>query len=246
MSGSPLLRPKKLHELLAETLEELILNGTYVVGQSLPSAQAIAAQYGVSQTVVRDAVRRLAAKGLVEVRHGLGAFVTESGQAGLQESLRLALRRHRVSRREVRELRTIVEVQTAGLAAARRTAEDLARFRDILARYGAVVATAPWEEAARLNWEFHLAVITAAHNNALTVVIGALTKLLLMSLEPEEPGEAAVLTYKQHAHIFERIEAGDVEGARQAMQEHFDQPWAWRLRPPEKRRWADDADLERR
>jgi len=240
------LRSKKLHELLAETLEELILNGTYAVGRSLPSAQAIATQYGVSQTVVRDAVRQLAAKGLVEVRQGVGAFVTKSGQAGLIDSLRLAMRRHQVPRREIREMRSILEVQIAGLAAARRTQEDLEHFRDVLARYEAVAATAPWEETVQLHLQFHSAMIVATHNGAFTVLMGALTELFLMGLEPEEPGEAAVLTYKQHAHIFACIESGDVESARQAMQEHFDHPWAWRLRPPEKRHWADEDGPEGR
>lgn len=238
------LRAQRLHEILAERLEELILNGTYAPGQMLPSAHALADEYGVSQTVVRDAIRSLNGKGLVQVRQGVGTSVTESAHAGMIDSFRLALLRQSVTRRQVLELRSILETQIAGLAAERRTDQDLRKMRHILDHYAQVAASAPWEETFRWHTQFHLAVIAAAHNHAVTAIIEPLTQLFMGSAEPEEPGEPALLTYKQHEHIFDRIQAGDAAGARAALEEHFRAPWAWQLRPAEEQHWGEDNRWE--
>ncbi|MCS7222148.1 MAG: FCD domain-containing protein [Anaerolineae bacterium] len=232
------LRAKKLHELLAERLEELILKGVYLPGQSLPSAQALAAQYGVSQTVVRDAIRGLAAKGLVQARHGVGVFVTDSAHANLMDSARLALLRGKVTPREIWEVRRIFEVEVAALAAARRTEEDLQYLRQVLADYKAAAGVEPWEKTFQYHLRFHLALIKAVHNRALTILMEPITEFLIVSAQREDPGESAMRTYQQHEHIFSFIEAGDVEGARQAMLEHFVHPWAWDINPPRGRKEA--------
>ncbi|NLG50896.1 MAG: FadR family transcriptional regulator [Chloroflexi bacterium] len=211
------LQTQRLHEILAERLEDMILNGIFAPGEMLPSARALAEEYGVSQTVVRDAIRHLNGKGLVQVRQGVGTSVTESAHAGTIESFRLALRRQCVSCAQVRELRTILETQIAGLAAERRTEQDLQRMRNILDHYGQVAASAPWEETFRWHIRFHLAVITAAHNQAIAALMEPLTQLFMGGAEPEEPGEPAVLTYQQHEFIFERIQASDADGARAAL-----------------------------
>ena len=232
------LRAKKLHELLAERLEELILKGVYLPGQSLPSAQALATQYGVSQTVVRDAIRGLAAKGLVQARHGVGVFVTESAHANLMDSARLALLRGAATPREIWEARRIFEVEIAALAAARRTEEDLQHMRQIIADYKAAAGVEPWEKTFQFHLQFHLALIKAVHNRALTILMEPITELLIVGAQREDPGESAVRTFQQHEHIFSFIEAGDVEGARQAMLEHFVHPWAWDVNPPRNRKGA--------
>lgn len=225
------LRAKKLHELLATRLEELILSGAYTPGNSLPSAQAIAEQYGVSQTVVRDAIRSLAAKGLLQVRHGVGAFVTDSGRAGLMDSVRLSLRRGGVTAREIWEIRRVFEVEVAAFAAERGTPEDLAQLREILASYQAAAGVAPWEETVRYHQQFHLALVQAVHNRAFTVLMGPITEFLIASAQRQGPGGIAVRTYQQHQYIFSFIEEGDAEGARCAMLEHFTHPWAREAKP---------------
>lgn len=253
MNGSNLgadtvLRAKKLHELLAERLEELILKGVYLPGQSLPSAQALAAQYGVSQTVVRDAIRGLAAKGLVQARHGVGVFVTDSAHTNLMDSARLALLRGEATPREIWEVRRIFEVEIAALAAARRTEEDLQYLRKVLADYKAAAGVEPWEKTFQHHLQFHLALIKAVHNRAFTILMEPITELLIVSAQREDPGESAVRTYQQHEHIFSFIEAGDVEGARQAMLEHFVHPWAWDVNPPRGQKGAaasSHAELEK-
>jgi GntR family transcriptional repressor for pyruvate dehydrogenase complex len=237
--AGPELRAKKLHELLAEKLEELILNGTYPPGESLPSAQALAAKYGVSQTVVRDAIRGLAAKGLVQARHGVGVFVTENANRGLMDSARLALLRGEATPREIWEVRRIFEVEIAALAAARRTEEDLENLRKIVADYKAAAGTEPWEKTFSFHVRFHLALIKAVHNRAFTILMEPITELLIVSAQREDPGESAMRTFQQHEHIFSLIEAGDVEGARQAMLEHFTHPWAWDVNPRPSRKRTD-------
>jgi GntR family transcriptional regulator, transcriptional repressor for pyruvate dehydrogenase complex len=222
MSGE--LSARTLHEVLAQKLEELILQGLYAPGEMLPSARELAQRYGVSQTVVRDATRSLAGKGLVRVQQGVGTSVTKDADAGLVESFRWALLRRQVTRREVVELGSILETQIAVLAALRRTEEDLRELEGILHDYERLAPAAPWEQISACQVQFHTAVMRAAHNRAILAVLEPLIELVLGSAEPQQPGEAAVTTYQQHQRIFECIQNSDPEATRAAMEQHFASP----------------------
>ncbi len=87
------LNRNSLHEELANRLEELIVSAHWEVGQTLPSEREVAEQFGLSRSVVRDAMRILAAKGLVDIKHGVGAVVTQDGRLAFVELLDLLLRR---------------------------------------------------------------------------------------------------------------------------------------------------------
>ena len=92
-------KKQTLAEQVANSIKESILNGSWTSGEALPTEPEIAQQFGVSRAVVRDATRMLAAKGLVEARHGKGVFVTESPIAPFGDALLLALRRMGASSR---------------------------------------------------------------------------------------------------------------------------------------------------
>ena len=89
---TPLPR-RTLAEQMADGLTEAILAGQWAAGAALPTEPELAAQFGVSRAVVRDATRMLVARGLVDARHGRGVFVTASGAAPFGDALLLALRR---------------------------------------------------------------------------------------------------------------------------------------------------------
>ena len=101
---------QRLHEAVEARLEEMILDGELQPGDSLPSELEMAAQMEVSRTVVRDAIRALTTKGLVEIRHGVGTFVTDSGRERLAEALALSLRRGDYSPWELYQVRRGLEL----------------------------------------------------------------------------------------------------------------------------------------
>lgn len=224
-TASPLpvkrLRSEKLNEMVAKELEVMILAGQYGRGQMLPSEREICQTFGVSRSVVRDAMRTLVTKGLVEVQQGVGAMVTGNARQALMDSLHLTLKRGEFSSKDMIEVRHILEVPIAGLAAKNATESDLVEIEGILQRWGDVVGNLPWEESVKFHHEFHLSLIQASHNRVLLALIHPIAELLLISAAPQDPSPSAVQGYLDHRTIFERICAHDVEGAKEAMHHHF-------------------------
>jgi GntR family transcriptional regulator, transcriptional repressor for pyruvate dehydrogenase complex len=214
-------RPKKLHEMVAEELEEMIVAGHFAPGANLPSERELIRQFGVSRTVIRDAIRTLATKGLVDVQHGVGAIVTSNARHALMDSLRLTFRRGTFSHDEMIEVREILDDNIAALAALRATPEDINEGTEIMRRYADAAAVRPWEETVKIHQEFHLMLIRATHNRVLMALIDPITELLLVSARPQQPGPEAVKEYERHQEIFRCIQCRDAEGARMAMHSHL-------------------------
>ena len=124
-------KPRKLAFELVEALGDRIRDGRISAGDKLPTEAAIMEEFGVSRTVVREAISRLQASGLVETRHGIGTFVVGLGDAA---PFRIAPEQFATLRDviAVLELRIGVETEAAGLAAQRRTAQNLLDMRAAL------------------------------------------------------------------------------------------------------------------
>ena len=197
------------------------MQGQYAPGQMLPSARELAVRYGVSQTVVRDAIRSLAGKGLVQVQQGIGTSVTKDAHAGLTESYRWALRRCQVTRGEIVEMGDLLETQIAVLAAQRRTEDDLVEMQRILQEYERLAPTAPWEQVSTYHTQFHTAMMHATHNRAILAVLEPLIDLILASSEPQQLDGNAMSAYQQHLSIFQSIQRQDAKAARAAIGQHF-------------------------
>jgi GntR family transcriptional repressor for pyruvate dehydrogenase complex len=200
------LTTRRLHEVLAQEIEDLILSGTYGPGEVLPSARELAQNYGVSQTVVRDAIRSLAGKGLVTVRQGVGTFVAKEAHSGLLEAFRWALRHSRVTRQEVGELVRILVNEAATLATSHRTAEDLAELERIVGELAALGPSATWEQVHACDLDFHLALARAAHNRALETVLRPLFELY-GGAQLEGPVAAPALVLERHERILALLRA---------------------------------------
>ena len=128
---APLRRSRSLTADLVQALGDRVREGALKAGAKLPPEGAIMEEFGVSRTVVREAISRLQAAGMVETRHGVGTFVLGHGDISsfrIDPSLLAAL--HEVI--HVLELRIGVETESAALAASRRTPADLAALRSAL------------------------------------------------------------------------------------------------------------------
>jgi DNA-binding FadR family transcriptional regulator len=116
---------------LAETVQELILSGEVQGGVTLPTEPELAEQFGVSRAVVRDATRILMARGLVEVEHGRGVFVTQPQNEAFGEALLLALRRVGATVWDVEQFEQIIFPEVIALAATTASDEEISTIRQL-------------------------------------------------------------------------------------------------------------------
>jgi len=129
------MRRRTLADRLAETISEMILAGTLSPGDVLPSEPDLAVQYGVSRAVVRDATRSLAARGLVDVRHGKGVFVTASQRRAFGDALLLSLRRAGATAWDLEEFEQLLFPSVIAHVASQATDEELAGIRNLAVAY---------------------------------------------------------------------------------------------------------------
>lgn len=218
----PLVRSERLSDQVAAQLQRLIVDIGMQPGEKLPSERELCEQLAVSRTVVREAVRSLVAKGLLEVRRGGGTMVRLPDTAIVSEMMTMMLRKggHEVSFTHLQEVRRLIEVEISGLAAERRTENDLALME---ARLRLMESAADHPEAwAEADVAFHAAIAEATHNPLYPMLLGSIADMLI---EVRRSGatlrDTVRKAYQHHAAIHERIRAADCSGARLAMQEHL-------------------------
>lgn len=226
-SMSPQFQPvasgARLAEQVADALAAEIRSGRLAVGARLPTEAALAAQFAVSRTVVREAVSRLKSLGLVDARQGSGVYVRGARAEPLRfEGAHLASRDAVI---QLAELRRPLESEAAALAAERRTAQDMARIREAIAALNASVAAGA--NGAGQDLAFHLAIAEAAHNPFLMGTLQYLHRFLEGAIRVTRANEArrddfAREVAAEHARIADAIEAGEAGAAREAAKTHMD------------------------
>jgi GntR family transcriptional regulator, transcriptional repressor for pyruvate dehydrogenase complex len=203
-------------------LEELILEGSYAPGNRLPSEKEMSFKLGVSRSVVREAIHRLIAKGLVETRTGSGIYVRVLGSHLVTEPINLLLRSRWFNRDEILEVREVLEVKIAGLAAERAQARDLEAMQaTIEALSNPKLAPA---EYAEIDVAFHNRLAAAAGNPLFMVLANSINDVMinirLRAFRVDGP-MVVERAASYHRRILEKVRAHDVEGARRAMEEHL-------------------------
>ncbi len=212
-----------LAEQVTEQLEDFIVSQHLQAGDRLPSERELAKQFGVSRTVVREAVRALQARSMVEVSSGSGTVVRDVSTQSVSKSFSMLLRQGRphVDYGLVSEVRRLLEVEMSGLAAARRTADDLEKLQEIVHTMDEMQRDR--ESFARIDVEFHVAVAAATHNNLFVVMLESLADIMLeVRLTGYETPGAATHAIDYHTRIYEAVRDQDVEAARRVMSEHLD------------------------
>jgi DNA-binding FadR family transcriptional regulator len=214
-----------LAETLVETLTGRIRAGELAAGTRLPTEPEMTERYGVSRTVVREAISRLQAAGLVETRHGVGTFVlrsTPTATGGLDLGTVVTIR----DVMAMLELRISLESEAAALAAQRREDADLAEMRAALADFEAEVAAG--RNGAEPDFRFHLGIARATGNRYFESVFRNLgtstlprTRLETTRLAADYGPDYLHRTNREHEAILEAIARSDVDGARAAMRMHL-------------------------
>lgn len=232
-------REPRLSDKVAEMMLETILSNRLNVGDRLPSERELGEQFGVSRTVVREAVRELVTKGVIEVRSGSGLRVAAVDAAAVSESMSLFLRGGALDFEKVHEVRTLLEVHIAGLAAERAGPEDVAALRAVDERMQA--ESADVEAAAQDDLEFHRVIARATHNDLYLVLLDSIGGSLFDIRRDNLGSGSAPMTLEQHAQVLDRIAAQDPDGAREAMTAHLDGVAAWWRAHGEHERAAEAA-----
>lgn len=214
----PIPDNRALSEKIISQISDALISGEIHPGDRLPPERELAEQFGVSRTVIRDAVKTLAGRGILQVRRGAGIFVTTSEENMLGRMDSIPLRG--AGLRDLFEMRKALEAQGAEWAAQRRSAHHVERLRNIL-EYAREHSEEP-DVLSERDAKFHVAIAEASQN--LVAVRVMLTLLDLLDNARHEslsiPGRAQ-LSLEQHERILQEIEARDPEGARRAMMDHL-------------------------
>ena len=209
----------KTRDVVAAELEGEILSGGLGPGDRLLSERQLAERHAVSRPIVREALRILAERGLVEISPGRGAFVQRPSALAGTRPLDALYRRGHPTARQLSEARLLLECETASLAAQRAGLDDVRMLRTCLA---SLEAGGGPEQTVRSDLAFHLGVAAAAHNWVIEAVLGSLAsltaELMVRSLaDPDVYRRSA----PYHRLVYEAIAARDPVGAGAAMRDHL-------------------------
>ncbi len=217
------VRGATLSEKVAADITQTIMDGVLRPGEKMPSERELGEQFGVSRTVIREAVRSLVASGLVDAHSGRSLRVAEVGAEGVSKAMGMFLHRSdAIDYARVHQVRAALEIDMAGYAAERATPEDVARLRELTDQLGAVMES-DHERAAGLDVAFHQAVAQATGNILFRVLLEAINPVLLdVRRRAFESSELRSYALAAHREILDQIAAGKPDEARAAMRAHLE------------------------
>ena len=254
------LKRETLADRVSADITERILSQELAGGTALPTEPELAESYGVSRSVIRDATRLLAARGLVEIHHGKGVFVTSSQREGFADALLLALRRDNATAWDGEEFIDRLHLLAVSLATANATDEEIDRiddlgkaFLDALDSTGNINSELDIEEAVQAaqtaNFRVRMAVFEATHNKVIQHLAEPLLSLrrlrlldftqILETLEDREGIEALRKgDHDFHAALMARLRSRDPKRAFTTLWKHIQ----FRL-PPEAMETLKDTPI---
>ena len=203
--NSALLTPKPLYVEVAELIRQRIYSRELEPGSWIDEMK-MAEGFGISRTPLREALKVLAAEGLVTMKVRRGAYVTEVSEKDL---------------RDVYHLLALLESDAAATVAGRVTPEALQSLRGLHAQLQA--ATADANLFFQLNEQFHLQILALCENRFLLQTVADLRKVMKLNRHQSLFKTGRIQdSWREHVDIMQAIEAGDAEGARLAMRQHFE------------------------
>ena len=219
---------QRLSSIVAQQLEDMIVRGEFLPGESLISERELAKQIGVSRPSLREALTELRSRGLIEMTRNRGAVIADLTKATFADPLAQLLERHPQSIHNLIEVRIILETQAAALAAIRSKKSDLDRIEKALRAHirGRSRNTAT---LTAFDFEFHKEIALASHNIILSHTIHGMSDLITAFvqrgyekiLKSADPRKEKSAIEQQHTAIFEAIRKGDPEAARAAVDVHL-------------------------
>lgn len=217
----------RISDAVASTLERRILEGSLKAGDRLPPERELAIELGVSRPSLREAIQKLASKGMVTSRQGGGTYVTDALEASFFDPWQDMMGNYPNLREDMLEFRRMLEGQAAEWAAERATDADLQRLDQSFQTLQAAFDTDNTEKRSAADIAFHQAVGDASHNVLLGHLSAALLRLMHDNIrlnlgELKMVPAASSLLMRQHAAIHSAIAERKPQAARSAAETHID------------------------
>lgn len=218
---------KKAYQVIVDQITEYFLNGALQPGEKLPTERELASRFHVSRTSVREALRKLEIKGIIDIKQGSGSFIKSSESHSIGEELSSTiLKTEKKLVYEMLELRQTLEVECAFLASQRATSEDLARIGQALEMMDRVKNDVELGIQADLN--FHMNIVLASHNTIFSQLFQTLSEhmqdtIRVTRTERLKNVERTQETIDEHKEIYLAIAASDAIQAKQLMEKHIKQ-----------------------
>lgn len=228
--GFGLVQPRRLSDDIVSTLESMIVEGTLKAGERLPAERALAEQMGVSRPSLREALQKLAAKGLLVSRQGGGNYVADALGSTFSDPLLHLLETNPNVQLDLLEFRHTLEGSCAFYATQRATALDHQRLTQAFASLQQCYASEgelDRGQEALADANFHLAIAEASHNAVLLHTIRGLFDLLKRNVMTNIGGMYALrgetrdMLMAQHSELFNAIIEGRAEDARDISNRHI-------------------------
>jgi DNA-binding FadR family transcriptional regulator len=217
------VQTERLYQQIVEQIELRFVSGELKVGDQLPSERELAEQFAVSRIAVREAVKALREKGLVEIRPGRGTFITNGTQGVIRHSLGLLMKFGSAGASpNLVEVREIMEPEIAGLAATRISDEQIVAMTEAVDLMDTALDNVNVFVEADLD--FHLALAQATQNPIIPILMNSIIDLLR-----EQRKRIALVNgglargQYHHKKILDAIIRHDSKAARRAMQQHLEQ-----------------------
>ncbi|ARW40626.1 GntR family transcriptional regulator [Bacillus amyloliquefaciens] len=219
------IKTKKIYEEVADALLEKIKAGELKPGEKLDSVQALSESFQVSRSAVREALSALKAMGLVDMKQGEGTYIKEFEPAHISQPLSSALLMKKEDVKQLLEVRKLLELGVAAMAAEKRTEEDLQKIRQALMEMKDIDGDEELGEKA--DFSFHMALAEASQNGLLKHLMNHVSALLLETMRETRKiwlfskQTSVKRLYEEHERIYSAVAAGDADEAEAAMTAHL-------------------------
>lgn len=217
------IQSERLYERIVEQIERRIVAGDLKVGDQLPSERELGEQFAVSRTAVREAVKALQEKGLVEVYPGKGTFITNGTPEAIRNSLGLIMKfGAQKGSSNLVEVREILEPEIAALAATRISDEYIAAMSEAVETMDTALDNV--EVFVEADLDFHLALAEATQNPIIPILMDSIIDLLREQRKRIGLVDGGLQRGQfHHKKILDAVMRRDAQAARQTMQDHLGQ-----------------------
>jgi GntR family transcriptional repressor for pyruvate dehydrogenase complex len=218
------IKNTKVYEQVIEQIKDMIVSGTLKKGDKLPSERELVEHLQVSRTSIREALRALQIMGLVECRQGEGNYITQSFENSLFEPLSVMFMLQESNPSEIIEVRKIIEIETAAIAAQKITKEEIESLEILLRVFESSINE---DDNVKIDKKFHYEIAQASRNFLILNILNAISSLIDSFIKDArkkilvDEKNIEVLA-KQHWDIYEALKSHNSKKAAEAMKKHLD------------------------
>lgn len=217
------IKNTKVYEQVIDQIKEMIVNGTLKKGDKLPSERELSSTLNISRSSIREALRSLEIIGLIQSKQGEGNFISNNFDNMLLEPLSMIFMLNNCDSLEILELREVIEVETAVLAADKVSEQDIEELYEIV---NTIKTSINEDERIKYDKKLHYKIAKISNNFLIINILNTLSSLMDMFIKNAREKilnnvENKDIINEQHREIIFALENKDKEGARNAMKDHM-------------------------